>query len=128
MNDREMAHFVFYDLPPEAKKQAARLRSEIAGNEMLLACYRLEAVLAKANFNRNQERVPAGSGTESGRWTRIGGGASGEKPVMLAQNEEDENPRRTPLEELLDPTAEVRTEAFHGTLRSIRRLEPNNRQ
>jgi hypothetical protein len=37
-----------------------RLRWQLAGNHMLLACYRLEALLAKANFNSNEARVPAG--------------------------------------------------------------------
>ena len=126
-----MARFEFYDLPPEAKANLVRLRAEIAGNEMLLACYRLLRLLRKANFNRNQPRAPRG-GSDGGQWTggggRGGGNSTGAKPVRLAQIEEEENPRRPLLQELLDPTAETRTEAFHTTLRSIRRLEPKNPQ
>ncbi|RDJ93507.1 hypothetical protein B4Q13_21440 [Lacticaseibacillus rhamnosus] len=63
-----MAHFISYDLPPEAKQKISHLRWHIAGNRMLLAAYRLTALLRKANFNPNQPRVPAGS-PEGGEWT-----------------------------------------------------------
>ena len=73
-----MAHFVFYDLPPEAKEEIARLRWQMAGNRMLLACYRLEALLGKAGFKPDQARVPAGS-PDGGQWT--GGGDAGTAPA-----------------------------------------------
>jgi hypothetical protein len=68
-----MPHFEFYELSPEAKRDAARLRGQIAGNAMLLALYRLEGLLRKANFKPDQPRVPAGS-SEGGQWAGEGSG------------------------------------------------------
>jgi hypothetical protein len=75
-----VAHFVFYDLPQEAKDQIAHLRWLMAGNRMMLALYRLEAVLRKANFNPNQPRVPAGN-SDGGQWT--GSGSSDDSPPHI---------------------------------------------
>ena len=85
-----MPHLEFYELPPEAKDTLSRLRWQIAGNRMLLAWYRIETLLRKANFNPNQPRVPAGSGQESGRWTGSGahsyGGVKGDSfPLLTVQ-------------------------------------------
>jgi hypothetical protein len=66
-----MSHFEFYELPPEAKDHLSRLRWQIAGNQMLLAWYRLEALLAKANFNPDQPRIPTGN-ADGGQWTGAG--------------------------------------------------------
>ena len=71
-----MPHFEFYELPQEVKDEVSHLRWQMAGNRMLLAYYRLEELLRKANFNPDQPRAPAGSGSESGRWTSAAGGAS----------------------------------------------------
>lgn len=49
-----------------------------------LALIRLQRSLAR-KYRPDQPRVPAGSGLESGRWTRIGGGApAGEHPSRPA--------------------------------------------
>jgi hypothetical protein len=57
--------------------QRAVLRYEIARDLMLLKAKKLQRLLdAKANFNPNQPRVPAGSGRESGRWTDAGGSSA----------------------------------------------------
>jgi hypothetical protein len=56
-----VAHFVFYDLPDEVRDKIAHLRWQMAGNRMMLAFYRLEILLRKANFNPNQPRVPGGN-------------------------------------------------------------------
>src|SRR5262245_37738960 len=72
----------------------------MAANRFLFACYRLQAVLSKANFNPSQARVPSGSGRPSGRWIRVGEGspavltrvAAGERvagyPVNLLEEEQ----------------------------------------
>ena len=74
-----MAHFVHYDLPEQVKQKIVRLRWQIAANQTLLACYRLEQVLRKANFNPNQPRVPRGS-SDGGQWTGSGTNAGSAKP------------------------------------------------
>ena len=71
-----MAHFVFYDLPQDVKNKIIDLRAEMSANRFLLAAYQLQELLGKTNFNPDQARVPAGSGRESGRWTRVDGGAT----------------------------------------------------
>lgn len=73
-----MAHFILYDLPPEAREEAARLRWQMAHTRLLLAAYRLDALVAKANFNPNEPRVPRGN-PRGGKWTKEGGG-SGASP------------------------------------------------
>ena len=57
-----MARFEFFDLPQDVKDKISHLRWEMAANRVLLAGYRLIALLEKANFNPNQPRVPAGVG------------------------------------------------------------------
>ncbi len=46
---------------------APRLKAELAAKGVIAAGHRLRARLAKANFNRNQPRVPAGV-REGGQW------------------------------------------------------------
>jgi hypothetical protein len=98
-----MPHFEFYELSPEAKREAASLRSQIAGNEMLLALYRLEALLRKANFNPNQPRVPTGT-SDGGQWTGdgSGGGSSGTDrirpiPISYGSGNKPPKPPRIPV-------------------------------
>jgi hypothetical protein len=57
----------------ERRAAILALEAEIAGHGVVLAALRLHRLLAKANFNSNQPRVPAGNGIESGRWTDSGG-------------------------------------------------------
>jgi hypothetical protein len=45
--------------------------------------WRLSGILAKANFNPGEPRVPAGNGRDSGRWTR--NGAAGDEPFRIAE-------------------------------------------
>ena len=73
-----MARFEFYESAAEEQARLDRLadlRWQEAGNRMMLAAYRLEAVLRKANFNPDQPRVPAGN-PGGGEWTGTGGGAA----------------------------------------------------
>lgn len=75
-----MSHFVFWPLTPEAERQAARLHAEIAALTMRRAGWRLAGLLAKANFDPGQPRVPAGSGDQSGRWAQAGWQSYPRKP------------------------------------------------
>lgn len=66
------AHFAFWETPPEAIEAILRLKAERAGLRVLRDGWRLAGLLAKANFDPAQPRVPAGE-ADGGRWT--GGGA-----------------------------------------------------
>jgi hypothetical protein len=118
-----MVHFEFYDLPPGAKEKASRLRSQIAGNEMLLALCRLEALLRKANFNPNQPRVPAGT-PEGGKWTGdgAGGGSSGGDqprpiPIAYSSGKEPPKPPRIPIRP--PGSGSVRNAIIKGTVKFL---------
>ncbi len=77
-----MARFEFYDSLESAKDEELRLRYRLAGNRMMLALYRFDALLRK-NFNPNQPRVPAGSGDTSGEWSRVGSGTTKPQPIQF---------------------------------------------
>jgi hypothetical protein len=78
-----MGRFEFYDLTPEAEAERLRCRAEVAALTVLRDGWRLSGILAKANFNPGEPRVPAGNGRESGRWTR--NGAAGDEPLRIAE-------------------------------------------
>ncbi|HEX3485551.1 MAG TPA: hypothetical protein VHT51_10855 [Micropepsaceae bacterium] len=134
-----MPHFVFYDLSPEAKEKVSRLRWQLAGNRMLLAYYRLEALLAKANFNANEARVPAGD-FEGGQWTRVAGASSTRRvpnqlplpPIPVAANPNlSGRARATGATENSDKgvtiyRADGSVEARQGVSRSWRNNNPHN--
>lgn len=99
-----MSHFVFWPLTPEAERQAARLHAEIAALTMRRAGWRLAGLLAKANFDPGQPRVPAGE-PDGGQWT--GGG-----DVRVAANDRSGTAPSASLEtrflpEKLPPNADV---------------------
>lgn len=114
--------FIFWEPPPEAVDAVVRLKAEQAGLRVLRDGWLLAGLLAKANFDPAQPRVPAGE-SDGGRWSNTGGGGF----VRIAGGaEDDENAKRGSLEEFLDPMAEPRQEAFNNGLNTLRRLEPFN--
>ncbi len=63
-----------------AKLQRRRLASQIAGDRMMRALARLQALVEKAGFREDQPRIPGGNGRESGRWRYVEGYAQGRQP------------------------------------------------
>ena len=71
------------DLRWKAECAERKRRADIAWERFIAAFMRCDfAPRAKANFNPDQERVPAGSGIESGQWTRV----AGKLPPTLGHN------------------------------------------
>jgi hypothetical protein len=92
-----MPHFEFYEPPQDVQDKILTLRWQISANRVLLAGYRLIALLEKANFNPNQPRVPRGN-TDGGQWTNAGGssrpaGQDRPSPVWLSPPGADIRPR-----------------------------------
>lgn len=63
-----------------AELQRRRLASRIAGDRMMRALARLQALVEKAGFREDQPRITAGSGRESGKWRYVEGYAQGRQP------------------------------------------------
>ncbi len=63
-----------------AALQRRRLVSQIAGDRMMRALARLQALVEKAGFREDQPRIPGGNGRESGRWRYVEGYAQGRQP------------------------------------------------
>ncbi|AOG03630.1 hypothetical protein BSY19_1489 [Bosea sp. RAC05] len=63
-----------------AALQRRRLASQIAGDRMMRALARLQALVEKAGFREDQPRIPGGNGRESGRWRYVEGYAQGRQP------------------------------------------------
>jgi len=63
-----------------AALQRRRLASQIAGDRMMRALARLQALVEKAGFREDQPRIPAGNGRESGQWRYVEGYAQGRQP------------------------------------------------
>ena len=109
-----MTHFVFFETPPDVLERTAPLRAELAALQMQWALLKLAH-----KYRPDQPRVPAGN-QGGGEWTYAGG-------VRLAGGVEDDEPtraRRSPGIE--DAPAELRQEDFNNSIRTLRRLEPNN--
>lgn len=62
-------------IPQGAKKRA--LRAEVVAHRVMMEALRLRLLVAKANFNPAQPRVPAGD-PDGGQWTGDGGGGIGD--------------------------------------------------
>jgi hypothetical protein len=76
---------VMAELRWKAECAERKRKADIAWERFIVAFKRGDfAPRAKANFNPTQERVPAGSGIESGRWVRVA--ASGKLPPTLGHN------------------------------------------
>lgn len=60
--------------------QRRRLASQIAGDRMMRALARLQALVEKAGFREDQPRIPVGNGRESGKWRYVEGYAQGRQP------------------------------------------------
>ena len=69
-----MAHFEFYETPPEVGAERARLRAKVAAHSRLAGA-KLVLITAKAGFNPAQPRVPAGN-PAGGQWGPGGGGGT----------------------------------------------------
>lgn len=54
--------------------------SQVAGDRMMQALARLQALVEKAGFREDQPRIPAGNGRESGQWRYVEGYAQGRQP------------------------------------------------
>ncbi len=91
--------------------ETSRLRADLAAIQMEWALMKLAW-----KYNPSQPRVPAGN-PDGGQWTdaawvRVAGGA-----------EDEETPRRSIIE---NPMAELRQESVNNSVRTLRRLEPDN--
>jgi hypothetical protein len=82
-----MARFEFGNSPPEMRTEGLRHNWQIAGAQVMVALYRLDALLRK--FDPNQPRVPAGSGDSSGEWSRVGGGTTKPRPIQFVLSGQD---------------------------------------
>jgi hypothetical protein len=114
-----MPHFEFYEPSQDAMGAIARLRGQIAGNRMLLACYRLESLLRKANFNPNQPRVRAGS-SGGGRWAgSSGNGSNGSyqlHPIPVSHRAANEPPKPPRIPVQRPVSGSVRNAIIKGTV------------
>ncbi|HEY0265709.1 MAG TPA: hypothetical protein VGC16_03095, partial [Rhizomicrobium sp.] len=88
-----------------------RLRADLAAIQMQWALMKLAW-----KYRPDQPRVPAGN-PAGGQWTDAGG-------IRVAGGAEDEETSRRSIIE--DPMAELRQESFNNSVRTLRRLEPDN--
>ncbi len=106
-----MSRFVFFDPPREVLNAALPLYAELAAIRMQLALIKLAL-----KYSPSQPRVPTGN-PDDGQWTNAGG-------IRVAGGAEDEETSRRSIIE--DPMAELRQASLNNSIKTLRRLEPDN--
>ena len=109
-----MSGFVFQETPPEVLAKVMPLYAELAALQMQRAL-----VILAHKYRPDQPRIPEGS-HGGGQWTYAGG-------IRLAGGVEDDEPSRAGRSPVIENSpAELRQEDFNNSIRTLRRLEPNN--
>lgn len=93
--------------------------SQIAGDRMMRALARLQALVEKAGFREDQPRIPGGSGPGSGQWTYVEGYAQGRQPGMGDNGGPSLDPTEPPKEPPKDKPS--KTQAAKALAKQIAR-------
>ena len=93
----------------------------MAGDRMMRALARLQALVEKAGFREDQPRIPGGSGPGSGQWTYVEGYAQGRQPGMGDNGGPSLDPTEPPKEPPKDKVS--KTQAAKALAKAVKLLD-----